>query len=244
MFIKIFLISIIVFIIAKQIMDSNNELPKQPIKNDEPIQIQTQVQEKPVFNEPTRIIKEKNNSDNIYTKEVNTQLNEIDAQKPWSRILYNENNEYPYYFYIKLKIPSLNDYEKWKEIIPNIDFNPNTREIVIPSKDEASALAVANLMAMNFSGNITMKEILSKDLIRVSITKAQGHDIVKEKLREQINDTLNGKVMVEPPQEKKQTTIKNDNKPFTLKSENFRDTFEHFNDNVGAFDNNGGYSFI
>jgi hypothetical protein len=235
MFIKIFLISIIVFIIAKQIMDCNNELPKQPITNDEPIQIQTP--EKPIFNEPTRIIKEKNNSDNIFTKEVET-------QKPWSRVLYNENNEYSYYFYIKLKIPSLNDYEKWKEIIPNIDFNPNTREIVIPSKDEASALAVANLMAMNFSGNKSMKEILSKDLIRVSITKAQGHDIVKEKLREQINDTLNGKVMVEPPQEKKQSTVKNDNKPFTLKSENFRDTFEHFNDNIGAFDNNGGYSFI
>ena len=243
MFIKIFLISIIVFIIAKQLMDSNKELPKQPITNDEPIQIQTQ--EKPIFNEATRIIKEKNNTDNIYTKEVDSQLNEVQAQKPWSRVLYNENNEYSYYFYIKLKIPSLNDYEKWKEIIPNIDFNPNTREIVIPSKDEASALAVANLMAMNFSGSISMKEILSKDLIRVSITKAQGHDIVKEKLREQINDTLNGKVMVEPQQIKKQqSTIMKDNKSFTLKSENFRDTFEHFDDNVGAFDNNGGYSFI
>ena len=243
MFIKIFLISIIIFIIAKQLIDSNKELPKQPITNDEPIQIQTQ--DKPIFNEPTRIIKEKNNSDNIYTKEVDTQLNEVQAQKPWSRVLYNENNEYPYYFYIKLKIPSLNDYEKWKEIIPNIDFNPNTREIVIPSKDEASALAVANLMCMNFSGSITMKEILSKDLIRVSITKAQGHDIVKEKLREQINDTLNGKITVEPQQVKKQrSTMKNDNKSFTLKSENFRDTFEHFDDNIGAFDNNGGYSFI
>jgi len=243
MFIKIFLISIIIFIIAKQLIDSNKELPKQPITNDEPIQIQTQ--DKPIFNEPTRIIKEKNNSDNIYTKEVDTQLNEVQAQKPWSRVLYNENNEYPYYFYIKLKIPSLNDYEKWKEIIPNIDFNPNTREIVIPSKDEASALAVANLMCMNFSGSITMKEILSKDLIRVSITKAQGHDIVKEKLREQINDTLNGKITVEPQQVKKQqSTTKNDNKSFTLKSENFRDTFEHFDDNIGAFDNNGGYSFI
>jgi hypothetical protein len=243
MFIKIFLISIIIFIIAKQLIDSNKELPKQPITNDEPIQIQTQ--DKPIFNEPTRIIKEKNNSDNIYTKEVDTQLNEVQAQKPWSRVLYNENNEYPYYFYIKLKIPSLNDYEKWKEIIPNIDFNPNTREIVIPSKDEASALAVANLMCMNFSGSITMKEILSKDLIRVSITKAQGHDIVKEKLREQINDTLNGKITVEPQQIKKQrSTMKNDNKSFTLKSENFRDTFEHFDDNIGAFDNNGGYSFI
>ena len=243
MFIKIFLISIIIFIIAKQLIDSNKELPKQPITNDEPIQIQTQ--DKPIFNEPTRIIKEKNNSDNIYTKEVDTQLNEVQAQKPWSRVLYNENNEYPYYFYIKLKIPSLNDYEKWKEIIPNIDFNPNTREIVIPSKDEASALAVANLMCMNFSGSITMKEILSKDLIRVSITKAQGHDIVKEKIREQINDTMNGKITVEPQQVKKQqSTIKNDNKSFTLKSENFRDTFEHFDDNIGAFDNNGGYSFI
>ena len=243
MFIKIFLISIIIFIIAKQLIDSNKELPKQPITNDEPIQIQTQ--DKPIFNEPTRIIKEKNNSDNIYTKEVDTQLNEVQAQMPWSRVLYNENNEYPYYFYIKLKIPSLNDYEKWKEIIPNIDFNPNTREIVIPSKDEASALAVANLMCMNFSGSITMKEILSKDLIRVSITKAQSHDIVKEKLREQINDTLNGKITVEPQQVKKQqSTMKNDNKSFTLKSENFRDTFEHFDDNIGAFDNNGGYSFI
>ena len=33
-----------------------------------------------------------------------------------------------------------------KSIIPNINLNPNTSEIIIPSNDEEGALSVANLI--------------------------------------------------------------------------------------------------
>ena len=47
----------------------------------------------------------------------------------------------PYIFFIKIKIPSLNDYENWKTIITNIGFEPKTSNLIIPTKDEETAFA-------------------------------------------------------------------------------------------------------
>ena len=44
---------------------------------------------------------------------------EFQDPKPWSKIIYKNNDHYPFYFFIKIKIPSLNDYQSWKNIIPN-----------------------------------------------------------------------------------------------------------------------------
>ena len=190
-------------------------------------------------------------------------IQEFERPYPWTKVIYIEGYEYPYLFHIKIVIPSLNDYEKWKQLIPNIDFNPNTREIIIPSKDEASALAIANLMCINFSGQMTLQNILDKDLIRISITKAKSHEVVKNKLKEQIMEILYGKSFnkIQTNYEKdlvknnispnnKPTNIQN-NETITIKSDGFRDTFQHFSDNmnnnnsneIGAFDNSS-YSYI
>lgn len=120
------------------------------------------------------------------------EITELDASKPWSKIIHKPNDPYPYYYFIKLKIPSLNDYEAWKNIIPNLNFDPRSGELIIPSKDEASALALANLISINFTGQLSLENILEKNLIQISIAKAKAHEVVQHKLREQIIENLQG----------------------------------------------------
>jgi hypothetical protein len=112
--------------------------------------------------------------------------NEIKVTEPWSRIEYHEDESFPYYFFIKVKIPSLNDYQAWKDIIPNLNFDPKTGELIIPSKDESSALALVNLIISNFIGNLSLKEIIEKNLINISINKCQSHQFIQDKIRQQI----------------------------------------------------------
>ena len=173
---------------------------------------------------------------------------------------------YPYNFYIKLRIPSLKDYEDWKQVIPNIDFNPMTKDVIIPSKDEASALAVANLMVINFSGMMTLENILEKDLIQISIAKAKSHEMVKSKLREQIMENLYGKspYVSKPNFEADLSKNKVEERQFdptcakqpyqtcsrvNFQSEHFSDTFEHFSidsshgGEIQAFDGSS-YSYL
>lgn len=172
---------------------------------------------------------------------------EFAKPEPWSKIILKENDEYPYYYHIKLKIPSLNDYETWKQIIPNLDFDSRSGELIIPSKDEASALALANLIAINFAGQMSIDNILEKKLIQISVTKAKNHELVKNKLREQIIENLYGKTM--------QPTNNNFERDLALgtsnnqaqvpridfASESFSDTFQHFtgtnnNGEIDAYD--------
>lgn len=114
-------------------------------------------------------------------------------QKPWTQIIYNYGQEFPFRFFIKIKIPSLNDYQMWKQIIPNMDFDSKTGEIIIPSKDEAGALAITNLIVSNFQGQLSIENILEKNLIPISITKAQQYEMVRNKLKEQIIESIQGK---------------------------------------------------
>ena len=105
---------------------------------------------------------------------------------PWTKVIYKYHEKYPFYFYIKIKIPSLNDYDNWKKIIPNLDFDPRIGEIIIQCDDEETALSIANLILSNFKGDLSIEEILNKNLIDISINKARKYKVVKNKLIEQI----------------------------------------------------------
>lgn len=105
---------------------------------------------------------------------------------PWTKIVYKYNDQYPFYFFIKVKIPSLNDYNNWKHVISNLEFDPKTGELILPTQDEDSALAITNLIISNFKGDISMDDIISKNLIDISINKIKKYDVVKNKIREQI----------------------------------------------------------
>jgi hypothetical protein len=146
--------------------------------------------------------------------------------------ILNEEDEYPYYFHIKISIPSLNDYQVWKQIVPNIDFNPKTGELIIPSKEEASALALANLICINFSGQMSVENILNKNLIQISIAKARNYDVVQNKLREQIMENIYGKsvtkVQTSFERDLAMNGIDNKNNKIDFSSEQFTDTFEQF----------------
>jgi hypothetical protein len=110
--------------------------------------------------------------------------------KPWSKIVYKysskKNKTYPFYFFIKIKIPSLNNYLEWKNLINNIDFDQQSGEIIIPTKDEETALSIVNLMLSNFKGDISFQEILDKNLIDISIAKSKKSVQIKNKLIELI----------------------------------------------------------
>jgi hypothetical protein len=113
--------------------------------------------------------------------------------KPWTQIIYTYNEEFPFRFFLKVRVPGLNDYQAWKQLIPNLDFDSKTGEIIIPSKDEAGALAIGNLIVSNFGGQLSIETILEKNLIPISINKAQQYEMVRTKLRDQINEALQGK---------------------------------------------------
>lgn len=191
---QIVFIIIILYIIIKQILEDDKNI-KDPeafnnmnlnLVNDENINMN---------NKLNSILNDRPKNQNI-TKKDNRKLknDQILAENnlPWSRVLYDENDEYPYQFHIKLNIPSLNNFQDWHNIIPNLKFSPTTRELIIPSKDEPSALAIANLISSNFAGQLTMEDILNKNLIEISISKAKTHKIVQNKLREQIITLLKG----------------------------------------------------
>ncbi len=179
----------------------------------------------------------------------------FERPNPWNKITLNETDEFPYKFNIKLKIPSLNDYDAWKQVVPNLEFEPRSGNLIIPSKDEASALALANLISSNFSGQLTLEDILEKNLIQISIAKAQGHELVQHKLREQIMENLFGKSFnkIQNNYEKdlaKNNINTNTNNKVDFKTEKFTDTFQHFNDNntnknndIEAYDGNDFSSF-
>jgi chromosomal replication initiation ATPase DnaA len=141
-----------------------------------------------------------------------------------------------------------------------------TKDVIIPSKDEASALAVANLMVINFSGQMTLENILEKDLLQISIAKAKSHEMVQNKLRDQINETLFGKSLYvsKPNFESDLAKNKVEDRSFdktctkqpyqncdrvNFQSENFNDTFEHFSidssnsTSIEAFDGSS-YSYL
>ena len=144
-------------------------------------------------------------------------------EKPWTQIVYNYSQKFPFKFFIKIKIPSLNDYQTWKDIIPNLDFDSKTGEIIIPSKDEAGALAIANLIISNFQGQLSIENILEKNLIPISITKAQQHDMIKNKLREQIIESLQSKTIESKTKINFEKDLANENKS------NIKQNFENIN---------------
>jgi hypothetical protein len=261
MMLKIFLIIIIVYIIIQQLLDCNKE---EEVQKDTQIQkeIVPVIDNKinPANFSSTNYEQILNTSSNDYSqkqscipsfanvldKEQKIRTNIQDEQKvqnfdipnPWSKIVYNSNNEYPYNFYIKLSIPSLNDYQTWKQIIPNLDFNPQSGELIIPSKDEPSALALANLIVINITGQLSLENILNKNLIQISIAKSRKYELVQNKLREQINENLNKKVKINIP-DSFEKDLAND--IIDKSDNNFNDTFKHFSDQsneIDAYDGN------
>ena len=150
---------------------------------------------------------------------------------PWTQIIYVYGQEFPFRFFLKINIPSLNDYQAWKQIIPNLDFDSKTGELIIPSKNEESALAIANLIISNFQGQLTIDNIIQKNLIQISVTKAQQYEVVKTKLREQIIEALHGQM----------NQLNRTNKP---KSNDFEEDLTKSKNNIEGLSSNSNHETV
>ena len=222
---KIIYFFIILYIVGKQYFERNVTQPKNNKINKEKMANNYSSVPSNTYQSRERIIQPNSVRPPIQSQ-TGEKVWDFDKPNPWSKIILRESAEYPYNFYIKLKIPSLNDYQNWKQVVPNIDFMPQTGELIIPSKDEPSALALANLISSNFSGLLSLEDILQKNLIQISISKAKTHEIVQKKLREQILETLYGS-----QDAKVQNSFEKElSKPVDFTSEQFTDTFQHFSD--------------
>ena len=144
---------------------------KNPISND----IQKLVE---IYGEPTNV------SDNIYSWDYM-------SQTPWNKIIYKQNSDFPYYYFITATISNLSEFEKWKNILPNLEFDPKRKSLVFNTKDEGTALAVANIVISNLQGKLSLEDILNKKLIPISINRTTHHDMIKHKIREQLTELVN-----------------------------------------------------
>jgi hypothetical protein len=117
----------------------------------------------------------------------------FESPNPWSTIKNKPNGDFSFLFCVKTEVPSIDKFMEWKNIIPNLNFNPHTKELIIPANDEEGALSVTNLILNNFKNKISLQDIISKNLITISVNKAKKYSIVKTKLKEQIKNLLSNK---------------------------------------------------
>jgi len=115
---------------------------------------------------------------------------EFNNPNPWNRIIYDPDSKLLYTFFIKIEIPSFNNYHDWKNIINNIEYIPKNTELSISVPDEETAIAIINLIIMTFTNKISIEDIISKDLINISIVKTKENPDIKEKFREQIKEYI------------------------------------------------------
>jgi hypothetical protein len=248
--IRQFLIILILYLLLNQVIEYYNDNSKQDDVTTE-VEVGETTEEKEESekkNKKKSKSKEPPISINLFGKPHDHKPNEyivwlFNQPAPWSQIIYAYKQDFPFKFFIKVKIPSLNDYESWKEVIPNLEFDARTGELIIPSKNEASALAVTNLILSTFKGQLKLETILEKGLIQVSVLKAQQYELVKNKLREQIMDTLQGKSKSDlntPSNNDYEADLARGN----IKESN-NDNFEEFkNDEPVAAMDSDGYSYL
>jgi hypothetical protein len=126
---------------------------------------------------------------------VNEDKNMIkfDEPNPWTQI-YVGNNINKYY----LKINNIEKYKEkihidaWEQIPfirKDLIINENDMLIII-TNNEKEALVVANVLISYISGDLTLTDIIEKDLINTSLQKAQRYELVVNKLRELIKENL------------------------------------------------------
>lgn len=158
-----------------------NKLPER-----KPMQYETpQSFEHPTLGKPDKIIQE-------------GYLFLIRNPNPWNAIVYNQNTQ-SYLFIIKLieDPTTIQKYSQmimqWSKLIKNISFNTQSNELIIPSSDEDSALAILNLILNNLKGDLSLQNIVDNNLIQISIAKIKNYSSVKQKIQEQILENIHNK---------------------------------------------------
>jgi vancomycin resistance protein YoaR len=90
------------------------------------------------------------------------------------------------------------------------------------------------------TGQLSLENILNKNLIQISTAKSRKYEIVQNKLREQIKENLNNKTNLDIPDKIENDlvkTLKTDVSNNMFTSGKFNDTFKHFSDQLDNINN-------
>ncbi len=117
----------------------------------------------------------------------------FDEPNPWTQI-YVGNHINKYY----LKINNIEKYKDklninmWEDIpfIRKDLIMSNDDLLIIITNNEKEALVVGNILLSYIIGDLTLTDIIDKDLINSSFQKAQRYELVINKLRELIKENL------------------------------------------------------
>ena len=110
-------------------------------------------------------------------------------------------------------------------------------------------LALVNLIISNFIGNLSLKEIIEKNLINISINKCQSHQFIQDKIRQQINEAISVPKIIKNNYEEDLSKINNENEINNNLNEDFSEIMP-FNHNVANISNNieaytsSGFSYL
>ena len=134
--------------------------------------------------------KEISNMDNVMLDKNTVEF--VDPN-PWTKI-YVGNNINKYYLKIKNINKYLDNIVAWKQLpfirTDMIDVDVENEFLIIKSNNEREALVISNLIISNLNNELTIDDIVAKDLINTSLAKAEKYIIVVNKLREFIKEGL------------------------------------------------------
>lgn len=159
----------------EQTEEDNHELDE-PVENNEPNNVQTndQTMTHPEYGNP------------IGESELGLVFM---GKAPWSQVFIdNKNNKTCYGLNISNFMNNKQLLHKWKEIVP---IMLSEYLLIIPAEEEIIALAIANMILSNLSGNISIEDVMKKNLIQQSINKMSQYDLAVKKIKENIMSYLN-----------------------------------------------------
>ena len=107
---------------------------------------------------------------------------------PWTQITKNKNYSR---FYIKINNFNEDLFLKWKKLVGILDYDIDTKSLIIETKHNYEALSIVNLLISNMNNNITLEEIIKNNLLGTSINKAKSHKLVRIKLVDLIKENNN-----------------------------------------------------
>ena len=137
----------------------------------------------------------KNTIINILNTNINNKTQSIDPLKKslniWSKINMVSRN----YFHIKYDIHNDIIFE-WQQKLPSIQYNINTKELIISAENEIKALAILYLIYLNANKFKTLTSILKTNEINKMFKDISNDASIKNTIINIINTNINNKTYI------------------------------------------------
>jgi hypothetical protein len=117
------------------------------------------------------------------------------VHEPWDKIDVDKDK---HKYYIKINNFDENKFLEWKKLPIKIDYDVDNKYLIIKTKSEENALAIANLFISCMNNEIDFQYIVDNDMINISRLKAKTYKLVKKKLIELIKEGSNRSPEITP----------------------------------------------